>query len=123
MENNSEQKSVNDRNKRRQQHITIEAVIGNNESLQIDNNYNTERTDRTDDKVNSMIITLQPLNINKTLNPDHVTTCHITNIPIAGSLITRSWMKRLINYPNKTWSYRLIHDIIYGVNIGYAGPR
>ena len=29
----------------------------------------------------------------------------------------------LSEYPNKEWSYRLVHDIIYGVDIGYTASR
>jgi hypothetical protein len=29
----------------------------------------------------------------------------------------------LTNHPDKEWAYRLVHDIIYGVDIGYIGVR
>lgn len=67
--------------------------------------------------------TLKKLNISKPLNLHHNTTCTITGIPLSRSLIPRRWMEMLQNYPDRQWAYRLVHDIIYGVDIGFIGVR
>lgn len=34
-----------------------------------------------------------------------------------------AWREYLTDYPDPTWSHRLVHDIIHGVDIGYRGSR
>lgn len=63
------------------------------------------------------------LDISKPLPLLLTITCPITHHPVTTSLNPRSWNQLLSRYENKQWAYRLVHDIIYGVNIGYQGPR
>jgi hypothetical protein len=58
-----------------------------------------------------------------TLLLQHVTTCPITNLPVTTPLAASAWHRYLGRYPDRSWAHRLVHDILYGVDIGYRGNR
>ena len=80
--------------------------------------------DRQEESLEKRIkISLNPLKIDKPLKLHHTTRCSVTNIPINRTLIPQKWQEMLTSYTDRQWAYRLVHDIIYGVNIGYTGSR
>jgi hypothetical protein len=52
-----------------------------------------------------------------------VITCPRTGLPISTSLRPTAWFNLLAKYPDRSWSRRLVADIIYGVDIGFRGSR
>ncbi|MGH7238572.1 MAG: reverse transcriptase domain-containing protein, partial [Candidatus Saccharimonadales bacterium] len=50
-------------------------------------------------------------------------TCKHSGHTLHTELNPRQWHALLADYPLRQWAYRLVHDIIYGVDIGYTGVR
>lgn len=57
------------------------------------------------------------------LSLDHVHRCPVTSLPVSSPFRARAWHSCLEHFPNRGWADRLVHDIIYGVDIGYRGSR
>jgi hypothetical protein len=66
---------------------------------------------------------LTPHNAHTTLPIDLVTRCKVTQLPVVSPLRTAGWHRHLRGHPNPDWAHRLVHDIIFGVDIGYSGSR
>ena len=50
-------------------------------------------------------------------------SCTQTGWQLYTPMKAAAWRLCLTNYPDSAWAHRLIHDIIYGVDIGYRGSR
>jgi hypothetical protein len=44
-------------------------------------------------------------------------------LPLSTPFHASAWHHRLLRYPDRAWAARLVHDIIFGVDIGYRGSR
>ena len=53
----------------------------------------------------------------------HRCVCPISFLSLTTPLCARAWHRCLALYPDRGWAARLVHDIIYGVDIGYRGAR
>jgi hypothetical protein len=54
---------------------------------------------------------------------DHTVLCRVTGLAITSPLRPEAWHRHLHHHPDPNWAHRLVHDIIFGVNIGYTGKR
>lgn len=68
-------------------------------------------------------VSLRQLKIHKPIKLDHNISCPVTGKSTSRSLNPTGWWKMLSNYPNEQWRYRLVHDIIYGVDVGFTATR
>lgn len=68
-------------------------------------------------------IKLKRLKTSRPLPLGLISHCPKTGVPISTSLHAAAWYQMLQRYPDRQWAYRLVHDIIYGVDIGFVGCR
>jgi hypothetical protein len=54
---------------------------------------------------------------------DIIVRCPHTSLPVSTPLRPAGWLHLLRDYPDPDWAHRLVHDLIYGVDIGYRGAR
>jgi hypothetical protein len=52
-----------------------------------------------------------------------VVYCPHTGLAVTTPFRPASWMRLLRDHPDAAWAHRLVHDLIYGVDIGYRGQR
>ena len=68
-------------------------------------------------------VPLPVIPITKPLDCSLVISCPVTGLPISTPLHAAAWHRLLAGMPDRSWARRLVHDIIYGVDIGYTGTR
>jgi hypothetical protein len=62
-------------------------------------------------------------NSTTSLQLDLTVRCRVTSLAVTTPLRPEAWHRHLRHHPDPNWSHRLVHDIIFGVNIGYTGKR
>ena len=62
-------------------------------------------------------------NANTPLNLRLTVTCRASGLPVTHTFPRAAWHRHLQAYPDPAWTHRLVHDIFYGVDIGYHGCR
>lgn len=53
----------------------------------------------------------------------HRCVCPVSLLPVTTPFHAREWYRCLAQHPDPVWAAHLVHDIIYGVDIGYRGSR